>query len=283
MNRSKKPNFESLTLRMSTYQENLESLLSLPGIISLFTLSVLEIVLGIDNIIFISITADKLPRNLQQRGRTIGLTLALVVRCCLLFSISWIAGMKDALFHLGEYGVSGRALILFSGGIFLLYKTWQEIQEKIRGHESDVDSKKGSATFKAVVIQIVIIDIVFSFDSILTAVGLSGNIIIMVTAVIIAMILMMLFSGLVADFINRNPGIKMIALAFLLVIGGILVAEALVDGYNTTLTHGEELVELNKNYAYIALAFALLIESFNMREKRVKRKKDFNPDKEVES
>lgn len=263
---------------MHDYSQDLNALLSLKGLISLLTLSVLEIVLGIDNIIFISITADRLPKIHQQRARRIGLALALIVRCILLFSIGWIASLKDPLFHLGIYGVSGRGLILFLGGLFLLYKTWKEINEKVEGEDHEITSKKGTATFKSVVFQIVLIDIVFSFDSILTAVGLSGNILIMITAVIIAMILMMLFSGVVAEFINRNPGIKTIALSFLLVIGGILVAEAVADAYNFTVTH-EHHVEINKNYAYVALGFALMVELFNMREKRLKREKDFDPDK----
>ncbi|MBP7808665.1 MAG: TerC family protein [Bacteroidia bacterium] len=259
---------------MHDYGQDLNQLLSIQGIISLFTLSVLEIVLGIDNIIFISIIADRLPRANQQKARRIGLVLALVVRCILLFSIGWIASMKDPLFHLGIYGVSGRALILFVGGVFLLYKTWGEIKEKMNGVDHEINSKKGSDTFRAIVLQIVLIDIVFSFDSILTAVGLSGNIIIMISAVIISMILMILFSGYVAEFINRNPGIKTIALSFLLVIGGVLLAESLVDAYNTTVSH-EHHVEVNKNYAYAALAFAMMVELFNMREHKIKRDKDF--------
>lgn len=262
---------------MHSYQQDFSALLSLPGLISLLTLSVLEIVLGIDNIIFISITADRLPKVNQQKARTIGLILALVVRCILLFSIGWIASMKDPLFHIGIYGVSGRGLILFLGGLFLLYKTWVELNEKMQGEDHEITSKKGSDTFRSVVIQIVIIDIVFSFDSILTAVGLSGNILIMISAVIIAMILMILFSGIVADFINRNPGIKTIALSFLLIIGGVLVIEALGDSYNFTVDEAHHF-ELNKNYAYVALGFALMVELFNMREKRIKRDRDFNPD-----
>jgi len=263
---------------MHSYQQDLDNLLTVNGIISLLTLSVLEIVLGIDNIIFISITADRLPKISQNKARTIGLVLALVVRCILLFSISWIAGMKDPLFNLGPYGVSGRGLILFGGGVFLLYKTWKEIQEKVDFEENLESKKHGKATFRSVVMQIVIIDIVFSFDSILTAVGLSGNIIIMVSAVIISMILMILFSNMVAEFINRNPGIKMIALVFLLVIGAILVGEAVVDSYNTSVAEAEH-IHLNKNYAYIALAFALMVEIFNMKERKLRRKKDFKQDK----
>ena len=250
---------------MGSDQHYFDALLSVNGIINLLTLTLLEIVLGIDNIIFISITADKLPRNLQPKARTIGLVLALVVRCILLFSISWIANMKDPVFHISIYGVSGRGLILFIGGVFLIYKTWKEIQEKIHGTENEFSSK-GKNTFNSVVFQIVIIDIIFSFDSILTAVGLSGDFLTMVTAVIISMILMMLFSGAVADFINKNQGIKMIALAFLLVIGGLLVSESIVDSINSTITNVEEHIEINKNYAYIALAFAIIIELFKDRK-----------------
>lgn len=263
---------------MHTYAQVSEGLFSIHGLISLLTLTILEIVLGIDNIIFISITADRLPKVNQQKARRIGLALALIVRCILLFSIGWIASLVEPLFRLGAFGVSGRGLILFLGGLFLLYKTWKEINEKVEGQDHEITSKKGSATFKSVVFQIVLIDIVFSFDSILTAVGLSGDIPTMITAVIISMILMMLFSGVVAEFINRNPGIKTIALSFLLVIGGILVAEAVADAYNFTVTH-EHHVEINKNYAYVALGFALMVELFNMREKRLKREKDFDPDK----
>ncbi len=246
------------------------------GLITLFTLSVLEVVLGIDNIIFISITAGKLPRENQKRARTIGLILALLVRCVLLLFVSYIAGMKASLFHLGMYGVSGRGLILLAGGVFLLYKTWGELMEKIHGEEHDAgSSKKGTTTFNAVVIQIVIIDIIFSFDSILTAVGLSDNVLIMISAVVISMLLMIFFSGVVSNFINHNPGIKTIALAFLLVIGGLLVGEATLDSYNSVMPEDQRL-EINKNYAYIALAFAVFVELFNMKERKIRRKKDYD-------
>lgn len=259
---------------MHSFSDDLSHLLSINGLISLLTLSILEIVLGIDNIIFISIAVDKLPRQQQNKARTIGLILALLVRTVLLFFIGFIAGLKDPFFHLGSYGVSGKALILFAGGIFLLVKTWQEIQEKMYHDDDEIGPTKGKNTFKAVIVQIIIIDFVFSFDSILAAVGLSGVVLIMVTAVVISMFLMILFSGLVADFINKNPGIKMIALSFLLVIGGILVAEALVDCYNTTLPV-EKHIDINKNYAYIALAFAMMIELFNIKERKIKRAHDF--------
>ncbi len=267
-----------LNKKMHSYAQDLDALFSVQGLISLLTLSVLEIVLGIDNIIFISITADRLPKVHQQKARRIGLVLALVVRCILLFSIGWIASMKDPLFHLGNYGISGRGIILFLGGLFLLYKTWMEINEKVDGEDHEITSKKGTDTFRSVVMQIVLIDIVFSFDSILTAVGLSGNVLIMISAVIISMILMILFSGVVAEFINRNPGIKTIALSFLLVIGAILVGEAVTDSYNFGVDE-EHHVEINKNYAYVALGFAMMVELFNMRERRIKRERDLDPDK----
>ena len=253
-------------------------------ILSLITLTILEIVLGIDNIIFISITADKLPYKQQKKGRTIGLILALIIRCIMLFSISTIAHAVDPLFTIGPYfGVSGRALILFGGGLFLLVKTWKEIQEKIAGHENEIGAKVKKVSFTAIVFQIVLIDIVFSFDSILTAVGLSGNILIMVSAVIISMILMIFFSGIVSEFINKNPTIKMLALAFLIIIGGVLAAEAITDGLNamidvkglsTEQAHDKQ-YHINKNYAYFALAFALFIEILNMRERKRKVEKNF--------
>ncbi|MBA2611566.1 MAG: TerC family protein [Bacteroidetes bacterium] len=259
---------------MHSWSADFAALFSLEGLIGLITLSVLEIILGIDNIIFISIAVNKLPASQQKKARTIGLTLALVVRSILLLFIGWIAGLKAALFHIGDWGVSGKGLILIGGGVFLLIKTWQEIMEKIYTDEDEIEhTTKGKSTFNAIILQIVIIDFIFSFDSILAAVGVSGVVLIMISAVVISMLLMMLFSGVVADFINKNQGIKMIALVFLLAIGGILLAEGIIDSYNFSVPE-EDHLELNKNYAYIALAFALLIEAFNMKEKAVKRKKD---------
>jgi predicted tellurium resistance membrane protein TerC len=259
---------------MHDWSADLTALLSVEGIIGLITLSVLEIILGIDNIIFISIAVNRLPRSQQKRARTIGLTLALVVRSILLLFVGWIAGLKDALFYVGPYGVSGKSLILIAGGIFLLIKTWQEIMEKIYSDEDETEyATKGKNTFNAIIIQIIIIDFVFSFDSILAAVGVSGIILIMIGAVVISMILMILFSGAVAGFINKNQGIKMVALVFLLAIGAILLVEGLFDCYNFSVPE-EKHLELNKNYAYVALAFALIIEAFNMKERKVKRKRD---------
>ncbi len=260
---------------MHSWTEDISNLLSVNGLISLLTLTILEIVLGIDNIIFISLAVNKLPRMQQKKARTIGLLLALVVRTILLFCIGWIAGLKHPFFFLGPYGVSGKALILMSGGIFLLIKTWQEIKDKMYNDEDEIGTNNNKkTTFQAIILQIIIIDFVFSFDSILAAVGLSGIILVMILAVVIAMLLMIVFSGKVSDFINKNPGIKTIALVFLLIIGAILVAEAIVDCYNTTLPEAQHF-EINKNYAYLALAFAIMVELFNIKERKIKRSQDF--------
>ena len=206
-----------------------------------------------------------------------GLSLALIVRSILLTLVGWIVHLKEALFSVGDYGISGKALILFSGGLFLIVKTWKEIVEKLHQNEGGHSKSVERNSFGAIITQIIIIDFIFSFDSILAAVGVSGEVVIMIGGVVISMILMMLFSGYVADFINRNQGIKTIALAFLLVIGGILAGEALIDSYNFSIPETEHL-ELNKNYAYIALAFAMFIEILNMREKKIRRKKDTTPE-----
>lgn len=261
------------------FQEQWNALLSFNGLLSLLILSVLEIILGIDNIIFISIVADKLPKHQKQKGRITGLALALIMRAILLFSITWLASLSEPWFHIQNLYFSGRDIILLSGGLFLIIKTIKEIIHKIYHSEEEL-SIKGKSTFSAVVVQIVLVDIVFSFDSILTAVGLSRNFIVMFSAVIIAMLLMMLFSGIVADFINKNQGIKTIALTFLIVIGGMLVAESILSAYNYALPHNQH-IELNKNYAYMALAFALISEWINIKEQRIKRNKSlfFNDDK----
>ena len=226
--------------------------------VSLLTLTIMEIVLGIDNIIFISITVNRLAPGEQARGRTIGLLLALLFRVGLLLSISWIVGLRAALFTLhipgvvSDFGVSGRDLILLSGGLFLIYKSIAEIYNKLQGEEEDTHASQQPARLSAIILQIIIIDIVFSFDSILTAVGLVNNVLVMIAAVIAAMGLMVVFSGFIADFVNRNPSIKILALAFLVMIGFMLVMEA---------THKE----VEKGYLYFAMAFALAVEVLNMR------------------
>ena len=247
--------------------QDFNELFSIASLISLLTLSVLEIVLGIDNIIFISIIAGKLPKQNQAKARSIGLMLALIMRVALLFSISWIAGLKEPLFMIMNFGVTGRDMILFAGGVFLLYKTTVELHNKVQGYDDDAMNIK-RISFNAIVLQIVLIDIVFSFDSILTAVGLVSNLIIMVLAVIIAMIIMILFSGKVADFINDNPTIKILALAFLLMIGVVLILESFHE-------------HVDKKFIYICISFSLFVEMINirMRRKSEKRRGDTNDDK----
>jgi len=246
--------------------QDFSELFSIASLISLLTLAVLEIVLGIDNIIFISIIAGKLPKQKQGKARAIGLALALIMRIALLFSISWIVGLKEALFSIGDFGVTGRDIILFSGGVFLLYKTTIELHNKVQGYDDEEMNVK-RVSFNAIVMQIVLIDIVFSFDSILTAVGLVSNLLVMVLAVIIAMIMMMLFSGKVSDFINLNPTIKVLALSFLLMIGVVLILESFHQ-------------HVDKSIIYISIAFSLLVETLNinMRKKHKKQKGDSNND-----
>ena len=259
-------------------EQDFESLFTIASLVSLLTLSVLEIVLGIDNIIFISIIAGKLPKKEQKKARTIGLMLALLMRVAMLFSITWVIGAKGALFHvLSEapfllfnlqpgmedlvlWSCSGRDLILLAGGIFLLYKTTIEIRHKIEGADDLVDPSLKKVALNAAIIQIVLIDIVFSFDSILTAVGLVDNLLVMVLAVIIAMIIMILFSEKVSNFVNDNPTIKMLALAFLLMIGMILI----IDAFH---------VHVPKGYVYFSMAFSLLVETLNLKMHKKKQLK----------
>jgi predicted tellurium resistance membrane protein TerC len=245
--------------------QDFNELFTVASLISLLTLSVLEVVLGIDNIIFISIIAGKLPKMKQGRARAIGLMMALVMRVILLFSISWIVGLKEALFNIGDFAVTGRDLILFSGGVFLLYKTTIELHNKIQGYGEESMSVK-KVSFNAIVLQIVLIDIVFSFDSILTAVGLVSNLLIMILAVIIAMIIMIIFSGKVSDFINENPTIKVLALSFLLMIGIILILESFHE-------------HIDKKFIYISIAFSLFVEILNIRMRKKETKaRDTNND-----
>lgn len=236
-----------------------EPLLSVDGLISLLTLVLMEVVLGIDNIIFISILCDRLPQEQQQRARSMGLVLALVFRIALLFGIAWLIGLKEPFLVISEsIAFSGRDLILLAGGLFLLAKSTTEIHGKIEGRDHDAPGNmKKTMTFSYAIFQIVLLDAVFSFDSILTAVGLvdPDKIIIMVVAVIISMIVMLAFARYVSDFINKHPTIKMLALSFLLMIGLLLVVEAF---------H----VHVPKGYIYFAMAYALLVEILNMRVRR---------------
>ncbi len=229
----------------------LQELFTTEAIISLLTLTLLEIVLGIDNIIFISIVADKLPKEQQGKARTIGILLALVVRVGLLFAISWIVSLKEPLFYAFKIGFSGRDIILFLGGLFLLGKSTTEIHHKLEGDEEDATSRK-VVSMRSAIIQIVLLDIVFSFDSILTAVGLVDSVYIMIIAVVIALGVMLAFARPISNFVNTHPSIKMLALSFLIMIGLLLVAEAF---------H----VHVPKGYVYFAMAFSLLVEMLNLR------------------
>lgn len=234
--------------------------------VSLLTLTFMEIVLGIDNIIFISIIVNRLAKEQQARGRTIGLLLALVFRIGLLLSISWIVSLRTPLFTINipslvdNFGVTGRDLILLAGGLFLMYKSTTEIHTKLQGDEDEESMGGKGASMMSIIAQIVVIDIVFSFDSILTAVGLVDNVLVMIAAVICAMGIMLAFSSVVANFVNNNPTIKMLALSFLIMIGFMLVMEA---------AHKE----VEKGYLYFAMAFSLTVELLNLRLRKKSKSK----------
>jgi predicted tellurium resistance membrane protein TerC len=221
---------------------------------ALVTLSALEIVLGIDNIIFISIQAGKLPVDQQEKARLLGLGLAMFIRIALLFSLTWLMGLTSPLFSLMGNGISGRDLILISGGLFLIWKSTMEIHEKLEGDEV-VSSARVGATFGAVIVQILLLDIVFSLDSIITALGMASRLAIMVAAVVIAVGFMMLFSGKISAFVEKHPTIKMLALSFLLLIGIALIG----DGLD---------MHIPKGYIYFAMAFSVLVEMLNLRLRR---------------
>jgi predicted tellurium resistance membrane protein TerC len=238
--------------------------------IALLTLTFLEIVLGIDNIIFISIVTDKLPAHQQAKGRNIGLALALVFRVALLLGITWIIGFTEPLFSVFGQDISGRDLILLMGGLFLLGKSTSEIHRKLEGQSEDREpSSKAALSMTSALVQIVALDMVFSFDSILTAIGLTEHVLIMIVAVILSMIVMMLFSGVISRFINERPTLQILALAFLILIGFMLMVEAL--GFHVP-----------KGYIYFAVAFSLVVEMVNMRMRKtknpVKLNKHMTPD-----
>jgi predicted tellurium resistance membrane protein TerC len=227
-------------------------LLSDPNVwIAFATLTLLELVLGIDNIIFISILAGKLPPEQQSRARFIGLSLALVMRVILLFSLSWVMGLTAPLFALFGHEVSGRDLILILGGLFLIAKSTHEIHGSLEGEEGHA-VKKVYASFGAVIVQIGLLDIVFSLDSVITAIGMVDQVQIMVAAVVISIIAMMLFANSIGSFVSRHPTIKMLALSFLLLIGFTLVVEGIE-------------MHIPKGYIYFAMAFSIFVEFLNMR------------------
>ena len=231
-------------------------LLQPESLVALLTLVLLEIVLGIDNVIFIAILSGKLPPSQQARARSTGIGLAVFARIALLFSITWIMRLTHPLFTLFDHGLSGRDLILLVGGLFLIGKSTFEIHEKLEAGQH-TGTARATATFASVIAQIILIDIVFSLDSVITAVGISGNLWVMVPAVVVAAAVMLFFSGSIAAYVERHPTMKILALAFLILIGFLLVLEGWLH---------EAVEELHlKNYAYFAMAFALAVEMINLR------------------
>ncbi|MDT0646689.1 TerC family protein [Zunongwangia sp. F260] len=223
--------------------------------IALVTLTFLEIVLGIDNIIFISLVAGRLPEDQQKKARLGGLSLALITRILLLLSITWIIGLTEPVLSMGGFDLSWRDIILIAGGIFLLVKSTLEIHHKVEGQEEGEHTVKKVSSFSSAIVQIVLLDLVFSFDSILTAVGLTEEIILMVIAVVIAIIVMMIFAKPVGEFVNNHPTIQILALSFLILIGVMLIVEG---------AH----YHVPKGYIYFAVFFSLTIEMLNMRYRK---------------
>jgi len=224
-------------------------------VLAFLTLAFLEVVLGIDNIIFISILTNKLPEEIRKKARTLGIALALLFRVLMLLSITWIMGFQEELFRLGEHPVSGRDLVLLAGGIFLLWKSTKEIHEiSEAGGAQHGQGSNVANSFAGIIVQIALLDIVFSFDSILTAIGMTDDLRIMIAAIVLAMFVMLQFSGPLSKVIERHPSLQILALAFLILIGFMLVAEA--AGYHVP-----------KAYIYMAVGFSLGVELLNIRGK----------------
>ena len=219
------------------------------------TLTALEIVLGIDNIIFISILVGRLPERQRARGRTIGLALAMITRILLLLTITWVMSLSAELFSLWGRGVSGRDLILIGGGLFLLAKSTIEIHHSLEGDEKQTHVAAMKATFVSVISQIAIIDIVFSLDSVITAVGMADHVEVMIAAVVVAVLVMMFMAGPIGNFVDRHPTIKMLALSFLILIGVALIGE----GFG---------LHIPKGYIYFAMAFSVAVEMLNMKVRK---------------
>jgi predicted tellurium resistance membrane protein TerC len=227
---------------------------STEGLLSLVTLSAMETVLGIDNVVFLSILVGKLPREQQPSARRLGLILALGTRILLLFSLSWVMGLTQPLFEVLGHAISGRDLVLFGGGGFLIAKATREIHEKIESPDEDAIPSVGAAraAFGLVLVQVAVLDVVFSLDSVVTAVGMANDLPIMITAMVFAMAVMLFFAGWIGDFVHRHPTMKMLALSFLILIGVMLVAEGMGQ-------------HISKGYIYFAMAFSFLVELLNLR------------------
>lgn len=250
---------------------------------ALVTLTFLEIVLGIDNIIFISIASSKLPEKLQKKATNVGLLLAMVLRILLLFGISYLTALNAPFWHINlswlQVGISGQAVILFAGGLFLIYKSTKEIHEKVEEPEHDKEEveKQSSSTLSNAIVQIMLINIVFSFDSILTAIGMTNGIssnptdalIIMIIAVVISVLIMMIFAHPIGKFVNKHPSIQVLGLSFLILIGFMLIAEA------AHLSHmkmfGASIGAIPKGYLYFTITFSMFIEFLNMRMRKTKK------------
>ena len=232
----------------------MDALLTSDNLIALVTLTALEVVLGVDNVIFISILAGKLPARDQARARRVGLMAAMVMRILLLFSLAWIVRLTEPLFTVLGRGISGRDLILLGGGLFLLAKATMEIHERLEGVEGE-RSARVAPSFGAVIFQIMLLDIVFSLDSVITAVGMADSLPVMVIAVVVAVGIMMLSSGAISEFVQRHPTVKVLALSFLLLIGMSLVGEGLGQ-------------HIPKGYIYFAMAFSVFVEVVNIRVRK---------------
>lgn len=247
--------------------------------VALLTLTFLEIVLGIDNIIFISIASNKLPENQQKKATRIGLILAMIFRIMLLFGVSYLISMKTPFFSINlswiKAGITGQSIILILGGLFLLYKSTKEIHHKVEGiEEIQNETSKKKNTLTNVIIQIVLIDIVFSFDSVLTAVGMTngieGALIIMITAVIVSILIMLIFATPVSNFVNKHPTMQMLALSFLILIGFMLIAEGAHLSHASIF--GQSVGVIPKGYLYFAIAFSLGVEMLNMKTRNKNRR-----------
>ena len=242
-------------------QLSMEQIFTTAALTSILSLTLLEIVLGVDNIIFVSIIASKLPHLEQKKARSIGLMMAMLIRIALLFALGWILGLQTDLFNLKDLGLhfdlgfSGKDIILLFGGIFLLYKSTTEIHQKLEGHEENISGKKTASKLSKAIFDIAIINIVFSIDSIITAIGMTDNIVVMAVSVVLSTFAMLAFAGSVGDFVERHPTIKMLALSFLVMIGTLLIAEAFK-------------VHVPKGYVYFSMAFSFLVETLNIKMRK---------------
>jgi len=233
----------------------MEALLNADALIALVTLTVLEVVLGVDNVIFISILAGKLPAEQQDRARRVGLLAAMGMRIALLSSLAWIVRLTAPLFTLLGQEISGRDLILLGGGLFLLWKSTTEIHHKLEGEEEGPHGGRAPTSFSSTILQIMLLDLVFSLDSVITAVGMADHVEVMIAAVVVAVIVMMFLAGPIGDFVDRHPTIKMLALSFLILIGTALVGEGLD-------------LHIPKGYIYFAMAFSVAVEMLNIRVRK---------------